>query len=955
MNSSSPLLSKTAAVDNASNAGGVCRPPSEAVPRLVLRLRRLAPPQRARRARRMRGADRAAALHFVGGALLKEPTVEDAASALLQALTQHYGDEEAPAHAVRLLEQLLADAPRPSTAHSHGRVLSQRERAETADAARRAAAAVAAGRAAVVATSAAAIAARVVAEAAAVVVAHAAAQRARAAVRASLRAARALSARHEKEASTMRATAAAAAAQRRRQLWQRRCAAAHAQAAPTPADGPSARRSRRGGDAGADAAAAASSAHTLDDALRHLQRGAGAGVGAGTGPGTDAAAARRMGSVRAVPRRPFAFGRELTRVQLRGDAVTPAVDGEGAAQLLALLPGSAVTSLDLSCNALGGRGGAARALAGALHSSGGGARALRRVLLDFNAFGDRDVALLARAMLPAPSAVEVAALTGQTAWAGGDAPPQPGVAVEGAPASPAPAGGGRRRASALPSAEPPAPQQSPSRRGLGPRHLRRHVAQQQQLRAAGRALGARAAAGGRTRHSGVEWLSLAGNNIGDSGAAALAAWLYVGPGRLDALTLDSNRVGLVGTLALARVLGAETGEGNCPACMDPLGAANCTPARLPCGHVVCAVCYEALRCAAAAAAAEAQAASSPRSPRSPRSLALATRSRALAGVLEPFCPLCRARLPAPLGGGGWAAGGGAEGDVASAAMERAEAEDVAAQHAAQRSRSLVSQWLSLWGHGLGHGGQWRPHARARAVLITLADQRAGAAATGGAGAARARAAAAGVIAAGPRARTSAAVRIQMCWARHAGTYAKHITGRARRVAQEDVQARAQVAVAAEEAELARLNESLAGESAAELDVMELAAVRVQCAWRRRQGATAFAQHLKARAKALAAEDAARMARAAALVQRSWRAALSSRSMAHMVQRVRQRRRRLRAAARRCDGFGRLRGRAARRELAALRLQAWVMARASVRATRAVAALREGVRGARPETGAAGKT
>ena len=76
----------------------------------------------------------------------------------------------------------------------------------------------------------------------------------------------------------------------------------------------------------------------------------------------------------------------------------------------------------------------------------------------------------------------------------------------------------------------------------------------------------------------LQSISLSGNQIGDRGAAGLAALLYAGAGRLDVLGLDSNRISDAGVFAFAAVMGC-TVSSDPPICGKSKMAAHDSKAR----------------------------------------------------------------------------------------------------------------------------------------------------------------------------------------------------------------------------------------------------------------------------------------------------------------------------------------------------------------------------------------
>ena len=214
----------------------------------------------------------------------------------------------------------------------------------------------------------------------------------------------------------------------------------------------------------------------------------------------------------------------------------------------------------------------------------------------------------------------------------------------------------------------------------------------------------------------------------------------------------------------------------------------------------------------------------------------------------------------------------------------------------------------------------------------------------------------------------AALRVQLAWRRRSGAIAlaKHLFARAGTVASEEAKQRE---MAAKRVQLAwrrregRFAEHLAvlarAEAAEELIRQTPFAVVLQEWWRTRKGALAYARNLKERLLAAKAEEerlavaaearesALRLHRAARRVQRAWRRRLAAKDLGcgggaaallsgwlipasaenqaeqdrAAIEQVEAMRRRDEARCR-CDGFQGNHARAARRHLAALRLQAW---------------------------------
>jgi hypothetical protein len=517
----------------------------------------------------------------------------------------------------------------------------------------------------------------------------------------------------------------------------------------------------------------------------------------------------------------------VTTINLHGEALHPLVCDADVTTLAALLQGTAVRSLHLQSNGLGDA--AAEALAAALVTGPGGARALRLVDLSHNRVGDGGAAAIFGALLPSS-----ARLAG---------------------------GGGRAGIEAW-----------GSNSGTG---------------AGGSSASSRSGAddgtGGASVATTLRTLCLLGNEVGDVGAAALAVLLAEGCGKLRHTNLNFNSVGDRGVAALAAVM--------CDGDSVPVGGGPPTTTPEHCTSPI-----DASSAVARLGAKQRQLATA--------AGVLMDRQRSLWGLR----PLALGALSTSAAAQPLSRGGAAFMDVRLDVQVPAGRLKKQGKAARKRIYSVRTK-LEL----------------AAALRVQLAWRRRG----GAVALAKHLFARAGTVATeeGER-RELAARRVQLAWRRRQGSFAAHMLQLAR--AEEMAQALRDAPFA----------------------------IRIQDWWRARKGALAYARSLKERlvvaaeeearlaAEAEARESALRLHRAARRVQRAWRrraaakglggnaaAALlsgwlvpaSSASQAEQdkaaIEQVEAMRRRDEAR-QRCDGLGRNHSLAARRQLAALRLQAW---------------------------------
>ena len=519
----------------------------------------------------------------------------------------------------------------------------------------------------------------------------------------------------------------------------------------------------------------------------------------------------------------------VTTINLHGEALHPLVCDADVATLAALLQGTAVRSLHLQSNGLGDA--AAEALAAALVTGPGGARALRLVDLSHNRVGDGGAAAIFGALLPSS-----ARLAG---------------------------GGGRAGKEAWGS-------NSGSAGGSGGS-------------SASSRSGADDGTGGASVATTLRTLCLLGNEVGDVGAAALAVLLAEGCGKLRHTNLNFNSVGDRGVAALAAVM--------CGGDSPPVGG----------GPLTAAPEHRTSPIDASSAGARLGA----------RRRQLATAAGVLMGRQRSLWGL----RPLALG---------------------ALSTSAAAQPLSRGGAALVNVRLDVQ---VPAGRLKKQGKAARKRIYKVQNE----------------------------CELAAALRVQLAWRRRGGAvnFAKHLFARAGTIAAEEGERRE---LAARRVQLAwrRRQGSFAAHMLQLARTEEMAqalrdapfAIRIQEWWRARKGALAYARSLKERlvvaaeeearlaVEAEARESALRLHRAARRVQRAWRrraaakglggnaaAALlsgwlvpaSSASQAEQdkaaIEQVEAMRRRDKAR-QRCDGLGRNHSLAARRQLAALRLQAW---------------------------------